>query len=79
LVPAKDDCQLNLDACPGCNFAPEIASASLSIVAADIVLFICPSCGLTKEENPIEAGRKLRARIAELDRLLMWLSLDPLT
>jgi len=69
-VPAKDDRQHNFTPCPDCNFAPGIASASLSIVAVNIVLFNCPSCGLIIAENLTETRRKLRARIAALDRLL---------
>jgi hypothetical protein len=65
-VPANPDQPRSLDCCPNCNAVFEIAAVDLSIVSGNIVLFVCPACGLTKAENRTEARRKIRARIAEL-------------
>jgi hypothetical protein len=48
----------------------EIAAVDLSIISGNIVLFVCPSCGLIKAENRAEARRKTRLRVTELGRLL---------
>jgi hypothetical protein len=69
-VPAHPDQPRSLDYCPDCNLAFEIAAVDLSIISGNVVLFVCPSCGLTKAENPNGHRRKIRVRIAELDRLL---------
>jgi hypothetical protein len=55
--------------CPNCAIPLEIAAIDLSVLGS-VVLFVCPSCGLTKAEDRAEARRKLRARINELDRLM---------
>lgn len=68
-MPAYPD-QPGLDYCPNCNLVFEIAAVDLSIISGNIVLFVCPNCGLTKAENRTETRRKLRVRIAELDRLI---------
>jgi hypothetical protein len=51
-VPAHPDQPRSLDYCPDCNLAFEIAAVDLSIISGNVVLFVCPSCGLTKAENP---------------------------
>jgi hypothetical protein len=48
---AHPDQLRSLDYCPNCNRAFEIAAVDLSIISGNIVLFVCPSCGLTKAEN----------------------------
>jgi hypothetical protein len=72
-VPLHPDQPRNLNHCPNCNLIFEIAAVDLSIVSGNIVLFVCPSCGLANPESRTEAPRKARMRIAELDRLLRWL------
>jgi hypothetical protein len=69
-VPSYPDQPRSLDCCPNCNVVFEIAAVDLSIVSGNIVLFVCPTCGLTKAESRTEARRKIRLRIAELGRLL---------
>jgi hypothetical protein len=62
---------LGSDHCPHCNLPFEIAAVDLSLVSGNTLLFVCPGCGLTRAESRTEARRKLRARIAELSRLLV--------
>ena len=77
-VQAENDKLRSLDCCPNCDLAFEIAAADLSIISGNILLYVCPGCGLTKAESRMEARRKMRARIAELSRLLIWLKLRTL-
>jgi hypothetical protein len=72
-VPVNAEYPSAQDHCAGCNHPFEIAAVELSL-PANILLFVCPSCGLTKAESPAETSRKLRSRIAELDGLLAQLT-----
>jgi hypothetical protein len=68
-VADEGERQRGQDYCPDCNHPFEIAAVKFSL-SGNALLFVCPSCGLTKAETRAEAGRKLRIRIAELDRLM---------
>lgn len=62
-------CAHESDDCPHCKRQFEIAAVSYDFFL-NVVLFVCPDCGLVKAETPPDARRNLRIRISALERLL---------
>jgi transposase-like protein len=70
-VPSEAQHPCDHDYCPHCKLPFDIEAIDRFL--SNVVLFICPSCGLARAESRAEARRKVRKRIAELDRLLVGL------
>jgi hypothetical protein len=47
-----------------------LAGASLDFLNLNVVLLVCPDCGLAKAEPPDNARRKLQLRISALEQML---------
>jgi hypothetical protein len=73
----QNKCSHESDDCPHCKRPFDIAAVSYDFLNLNVVLFVCPGCGLVEAETPENAQRKLRIRISALDQLLRELKYVP--
>jgi hypothetical protein len=59
-----DRAQSDLDRCPNCKCALEIAAVKFGFLYRPIMLFVCPNCGLIRENAIKRIG--VRDRVAAL-------------
>jgi hypothetical protein len=57
-----DHAQSDLDRCPNCRCALEIAALKFSFLYQPVMLFVCPNCGLMRENAIKRIG--VRDRVA---------------
>jgi hypothetical protein len=69
-VSVENDRSGESDDCPHCQRLLEIAAIKFSLLGRNVVLFVCPNCGLARADPAHEARSKLRDRMSLFDRML---------
>ena len=62
-MPFESKCSHESDECPYCERPFEIAAVNFNFWSRNVILFVCPCCGLAKAETRDNSWRKLRSRI----------------
>jgi hypothetical protein len=56
--------------CPYCKRPFDIPVVKSGLLSRDVILLVCPGCGLARTETRDETRRQLRVRILGLERML---------